>query len=176
MCLMCWPQASRPADGRGQRRRHPVLRRHRGHQEAGVFLHRQRAAATGLDNSTGTKSQAGGRDGRNRLDVSSGAESFPSSEFERAFRVIGSFRFREPVRGTSARLKPPLSTTQQMMWITDNNTRGIFFKCASFRLSKFFGGMRLQSRVPLAEGRVRSHVTLVHLPVKYETTTKEYWR
>lgn len=60
LCLMRWPQASRPADGWGQWRRHPVLRRHRGHKEAGFFLHRQRAAATGLNNSTGTKNQTNG--------------------------------------------------------------------------------------------------------------------
>lgn len=32
--------------------------------------------------------------------------------------------FREHVKETSVHLRRPLSTTRQMMWITDNNTRG----------------------------------------------------
>lgn len=127
--MMCGPQASRPADGRGQRWRHSVLHRHGGCQETGFLLHRQRAAATGLNSSTGRKGENRGRDNAKAAELQKNIVVPFSGE-------LGLF-FRELVRETFAPLKPPLSTTRQMMWITDNNTRGIFYHTDALTLPPF---------------------------------------
>lgn len=68
-----------------------------------------------------------GRDyGKQRATSEVNENLFNRQNWNRHFRSRGSFFFRELVRETSARLKPPLSTTRQTTWITDNNTRGIF--------------------------------------------------